>query len=137
MNQSLDRIEGVKTFVPEMLIVPGIFAEGECHLLPAKRKQQLAFSRREVPHLIENVVGGQEHLGLQESHSAIFKQRSGIYHRLAAFRLGWGHEAANHRDAASFGRNVVDSFAVVLNKRGALYQVAGRITADREFGKKN
>ena len=35
-DQFLNRIEGVEPLVPEVLVVPGIFADGERHLLAAK-----------------------------------------------------------------------------------------------------
>ena len=137
MNQSLDGIERIQTFVPKVLIVPGIFTDGEGHLLATKRKQQLAFSRRKVAHLIEDIVGGQQHLGLQERHSAVFEQRGGVHHRLAALRVGGSHQPADDGDAAGFARNAVRTLAVVLNERGALHQVTRRVTAYREFREKD
>ena len=59
--QSFDGIETVKPPVPEMRVVPGVFADGQRHLLAAEWKQRLAACRGKIPHLIENVVGGQEH----------------------------------------------------------------------------
>ena len=120
-----------------MLVVPGVFADGERHLLAAKWKQQLAFCGSEVAHFVEDIVGGQKHFGLQEGDAAVFEQGGGVHYRFAALRLGGSDEAADHGDAAGFGGDTVESFAVVLDKRGALNQVARRIAADGKFGKKN
>ena len=137
VNQCFDGIEGVQTLIPEMLVVPGVFANRERHLLAAKRKQLLAFRRSEIAHLVENVIGGQQHLRLQESDATVVEQRRGIHHRLAALRLGWSDQTANHGDAASLGCNVFSAFAIVLNERGALHQIARRIATDGELGKKD
>src|SRR5580704_10720109 len=51
--------------------------------------------------------------------------------------MGPRHHSANDGDAAGFARNMLQTLAIVLNERGALHQVAGWITAYREFGKKN
>src|SRR5215467_399946 len=59
MDQRFDRIHAVQPAWPEMFIVPGIFTNGERHLLPAKREQKLTASRSKISRFIENVIGGQ------------------------------------------------------------------------------
>ena len=80
MNQGFDRVEGVETLIPEMFVIPCIFADGEGHLLTTKRKQHLTPGGCKIAHLVEDVIGGQQHFGLQECHSAIFEQGGGVHH---------------------------------------------------------
>lgn len=46
-------------------------------------------------------------------------------------------EAADYGDAAGFSGDAVDSFAIVLDKRGALNQIARRVSTDGKFGEQN
>src|SRR5215469_11029704 len=59
LDQRFDRIHAVQPAWPEMFVVPRIFTNGERHLLPAIRKQELTASRSEISRFIENVIGRQ------------------------------------------------------------------------------
>ena len=80
VDQGFHRVEGIKPLVPELLVVPGIFADGQRHLLAAKWKQHLALGWGKISHFVEDVVGGQQHLRLQKRHSAFFEQRGGVHY---------------------------------------------------------
>ena len=90
-HQGIDRIDRVQPLVPELLVVPRVFADGKCHAIAAERKQFLTLGGSEVAHLIKNVVGGQQHLRLQEGDLPILQQRRGIHHGLAGFRFRGRH----------------------------------------------
>ncbi len=87
-DQRLDGIGRVQALGPEQLVVPCVFADGERHAVAAEGEQVLALGGREVAHLVEDVVCGQEHLRLQECDFAVQQQRSGIHRGLAG--LGFG-----------------------------------------------
>ena len=93
----------------------------------------LALRRGEVAHLVENVIGRQQHLGLHKGHLAILQQRRRIHNRFAGLRLGWSHQPADHGNAAGFSGNAFGGFAIAGNKRRSLHQIARRISAHREF----
>ena len=97
----------------------------------------LAFGGSEVTHLVENIIGGQQHLRLDELDAAIAQQRGGVHHFLAGVRLGRGHHPADDGDALGFRGNPLHGRAIVRHKRGPLDQIARRIAADREFRKQN
>ena len=137
LNQRLDRIDRVEALVPEVLVVPGVLADGERHLLAAERKQRLASGRGEVAHLVEHVVGGQKHFRLQEGDGAVLEQGGGIHDRLAGFGMGRGHQSANHGDAAGLGGNAFHRLAIAGDKRRTLDQVPGRIAADGQLGEQD
>src|ERR1700722_5647473 len=130
-NERLDRIDRVKALGPEQLVVPGIFADGKRNLIAAEWKQALTFRGSEVTHLVENVVSGQQHLGLQEGDSAILQKRSGIHDCPAGFGFRGSDQPTNHGDAAGGGGDLFGSLAVPSNKGWTLDQIARRIAADR------
>jgi hypothetical protein len=49
----------------------------------------------------------------------------------------WGYETADYRDALSGGGDLLGGFAVAGYEGGALYEVAGRVAADGEFGEQD
>ena len=120
-----------------MFVVPGILTDGQRHLLAAKAEQLLALGGSEVAHLVEDVVGGQQHLRLDELDAPVAQQGRGVHHRLAGVRLGRSHHAADHGDALRLRGNLLDGVAVARDERRPLDQIARRIAADGEFRKQN
>ena len=58
-----------------MFVVPGVFANGERHLLRLRIENLLMIGGREVARLVEDIVGGQQPLRLEESDLAVAQQR--------------------------------------------------------------
>ena len=61
----------IETPVPEMLVIPGVFANGKRHLSAIDGDELLGRRGREVAHFVKDVVGGQKHLGLNEFNVAV------------------------------------------------------------------
>src|SRR6516225_7077708 len=55
---------------PEVLVVPGVLANGDTELLVVEGINVLAISRLEIAGLVEDVVGRKEHFGLLENNAA-------------------------------------------------------------------
>ena len=70
-DQVLDRVDAIKAPIPKMLIVPGVFADREGHRLAIDADDLLMIGGREVPHLVEDIVAGQQPLRLQEIDLAV------------------------------------------------------------------
>src|SRR5207245_8332581 len=63
-NKRFHRINGVEALGPELLVVPGILADGERHSVAAEGEELLTLRGGEVAHFVENVIGGQEYFRL-------------------------------------------------------------------------
>src|ERR1019366_1953030 len=82
-DQFLHGIDAIEPPVPEALVVPGVLADGQSHLLAAKAEQLLALGRSKVAHLVEDVIGGQQHLRLDEFDASLAQQGGGVHHFFA------------------------------------------------------
>src|SRR5262249_15769405 len=69
-NQLFHGINAVQTLVPEVLVVPGVFANGQRDSATVERNQLLLSCWGEVAQLVKDVVGRQQHLRLQKGYSA-------------------------------------------------------------------
>ena len=136
-DQFFDRIDAIQPPVPEALVVPGILTDGQSHLLAAKAEQLLALGGSEVAHLVEDVIGGQQHLRLDELDAPFAQQGGGVHRFFARVRFGRGYRAADHGNALRFCGDPLDGRATARHKRGPLDQIARRVAADGEFRKQN
>src|SRR5580704_7816191 len=102
-NEGFDRIDRIHLFGPETFVVPGIFANGQRHAIATERKQFLTFGGSEVAHLVEDVVGGEQHLRLEEGHLAVHEEGGGIHNCLAAVGVGGRDQTTDHGDSLSLG----------------------------------
>src|ERR1019366_7555129 len=98
-DQVLHRIDSVQLTVPEILVVPRVFANRERELLAVKGQQLLAIGGREVAHLVKHVVAGQQAFRLDGGDLSIAQQRRRVHHRLAGSRTGGSNQTADHGNA--------------------------------------
>ena len=78
--------------------------------LPQNGKQFLTLGGSEVAHLVEDVVGGQQHLRLDERDLAVHEQGGGVHHGLAGVGMSGRDQAADHGDPWRFGGNALRRF---------------------------
>ena len=136
-DQLVHRIKPVELAVPEVLVVPRILANGESHAVATEIEQLLRICRGEVAHLIEDVVGGKQHLGLDEINFAVAQQGRRIHHGFAGFGACLGHQAANYRDAASVSGDLFCYLLITGLEGRALHEVTWRISADGKLRKQD
>ena len=136
-NQFFDRVDAIQTLVPETLVVPGILTDSQSHLVAAKAEQLLALGGSEVAHLIEDVIGGQQHLRLNEIDAPLAQQGGGVHHLLARVGFGRGYHPADHGNSLRLGGDPLDGRAIARHKRRPLDQIARRVTADGELREQN
>ncbi len=74
----------------------------------------------EVAHLVEDVVGGQEHLRLQEGDPAILQESGGVHYGLAGLGVGGRDQAAYDGDAMRDGGDLLGCLAIARHERWAL-----------------
>ncbi len=97
----------------------------------------LAFGGSEVAHLVEDIVGRQQHLRLDEFDAAVTQQGGGVHRFLAGVRFGRGHHAADHGDALRFGGDPLDGRPIARHKPGPVDQIARGVAGDGEFREQN
>src|SRR6202035_5538760 len=115
-DQALDRIDRIQSLGPEQLVVPGVLADGKRDLIATEREHTLAFGRCEVAHLVEDVIGGQQHLRLQEGDLAILQERGGVHHGLASLGMRGSDQAADHGYAWRRRGNLFGSLTVARDE---------------------
>ncbi len=136
-HQLFHRVHLVQTLGPEVLVVPGVLADGDGEADSVQLDDLLPAGRGEVTLLVEYVVKGEEPLVLLEEKRASVEQNGGIDGRLAC--LGWGgqsHASQHSRRQVTGGRGqFVDSAAAAGEEAGLLKEIGGRIAADGELRK--
>ncbi len=120
-----------------MFVIPCVFANSERHLLATELKQLLLLGGSKVAHFVEDVIGREQHFGLHGRDHTIAQQRRGVHHTLSSLRMSRRCDATNDGDTASFLRDVLQAFLITGDERWPLDQIARRISANRELGKKN
>ena len=83
LNQFFHRIALIERPFPELFIVPRIFANSHRDSRAAQRADGLLVGWKEVASLVEDVVGGQQHLVLPEDDLSAL-DNGGTVHRLFA-----------------------------------------------------
>jgi len=61
-DEIFDRVDAIQPAVPEVLVVPGVFADGEGAGSAIETEQFLLVGGCKVPLLVEYVIGGQQSL---------------------------------------------------------------------------
>ena len=87
-DQFGDRVAGVHGRGPEGFIVPDVLANGDTELFPFQAVDILLVGGLEVAGLVEDVVGGQQHLALFEDDAAAGDERGFIGDVLTAAVVG-------------------------------------------------
>ena len=123
--------------IPEALVVPGVLTDGQSHLIAAKAEQLLALGGSEVAHLIEDVIGGQQHLRLDEIDAPLAQQGGRVHYLFARIRLRRGDQSADHGNTLGFSGDPLHGLAIARHKRGSLDQIVRRVPGDGEFRKQN
>ena len=103
-----DGIGGVKGARPEILRIPGIFANGYSQSLPAKPDNLDAFRAFKIPVLVEHVIRRQKRF-VDYSLNFAFGQKGGRVVEIPSFLFGIAVHEPNH-DAHGSGmrRNLLE-----------------------------
>ncbi len=96
-HQLFHRIDFVEPPLPEVLVVPGVFADGDRQPHAVQLDHLLPLCRREVTLLVEDVVERQQPLVLLEHEVALVQQNSRIHGRLARATLSRQRHAGQNR----------------------------------------
>ena len=91
------RIDGVEAARPEVLVVPGVFADGDGEAHAVEFDDLLRTGGQEVALLVEDVVEGQQALVLLEEHVAAVEQDGGVDGGLAGLGPGGQRHACQRR----------------------------------------
>ena len=129
-------IDSVEPPLPEVLVVPGILADGDGQANAVELNHLLGLGWREVALLVKDVVEGQEPLVLLEEQLALVEEHSGVEGRLTVFASGGQRNARQHcgGQLARCAGELVDCGTAAGEEAGFLKKVGGRITADGELG---
>jgi hypothetical protein len=94
-HKVLNRVRTIKSTTPECFVVPRVLTDSQCDWLSTKSEKALGRGRREVAHLIKDVVRGQQALGLNEADVTIAQKRSGIHDVLSCLGTGRRGQSCN------------------------------------------
>ena len=137
-DQVFDRIDAVEAAVPEILVVPGIFANGErarsaiqvSERLAVGRERSCAFRRKRRRSAAVAWIGWRQS-GRRASRAAEFKTC------LPVCRLSGSDDAANHCDASGAAGDFFCGLAISFDEPRTIDQVARRIATDAQFREEN
>ena len=134
-DQVLHGIAGVERALPELFVVPGVLADGDGEALVAGGEQVLVVGGDEVAVLVEDVVGGQQGLGLAEDDFAAAEDGGGVGGALAGGLVRASDVAGEDGDGevGGFGGELLDGLLGAQEEAGLFDQVARRVAGDGEF----
>ncbi len=134
MTRLLGRVARVELLIPEMLVVPDVFADGDADGCAAKFVNTGRVAGLEISRFVENVVKRQEHFRVVEDHSPAVDQRRRVRHGFALLDLGMANVADQSGDVRQESRQPRHFLLRAANEVGPFHQVAGRISAEGELG---
>ena len=135
VREFIHRVPPVQRPFPELLVVPGVLADGEGNGQAADFDHRLLFGGTEVARLVEDVVGRQQHLVLAEDDAPAFEHGGGVGGGLAGLGVAAPHEAADNRERQVRGvaRELVEGFLGASEEAGFLDEVARGVAVQDEF----
>ena len=137
LYQQRNRIDWVNAFLKNILVIPGIFADGQPDLSAFVGKNPALFAGFKIPPFIKHVVCRQQPFAGLVQDMPVFKQKRGIEKRIPLICGIFFHKPADDSDPLNPLHDVFHGFLVRLNKFGLLQQITGRVAGNRQFGKNN
>ena len=118
-DQLLDRIVVIAAALPEVAIVPDVFADADAEAAAAEVEHLRAVKRLEVAVLVEDVVGGQERLAEALVDAPVAKQRGAVEQRPSLVgRIGLGQADQRGRIRRRVGGQLVEPCQLRATKSG-------------------
>src|SRR5262249_35169573 len=130
-----DRIGAVERPLPKSLVVPDVLADRDTHAAAGDRQHQRPRARLEIPPLVEDVIGRQEPLVVDALNAPSSRHDRGVEYRSAGAGAVADDRAEDPRGFAGPARDAPHRALALVEKRGSLEQILGRIAADRQLGK--
>jgi hypothetical protein len=136
LGQFIDGIALIEALFPEILVVPGIFANGERDRVGTEVEEVLPVGGAEVALLVEDVVIGQQHFALAEMDVAALEDDGGVPDALAIVSFDGFDGAANDGDAerGGGGGEFLNFEFGLFEEGGAIEEVLRRVADESEFG---
>ncbi len=134
-HEFLDGINRVEATRPEVLVVPGIFADGNGQAHTVQFHHLLRARGGKVALLVEDIVKRQQALVLLEQEAAAIEKNSGIDGLLAGVAACRQRNASHDRGWQPGGGSgqLVHGRTAAGQKAWFLKEVGGRIAADGEL----
>ena len=148
-HQLFDGIDGVQALLPEVLVVPGVLADGDGQPQAVQLDHLLRPRRSEVTLLVEDIVEGQKLLVLFEQETPAIEQDCGVDggsftpanadlrgHRLRSLTLCRKGHACQHGGGQIAGGcgQFIDGSAATSQETRLFQEVGGRVTAKNQLG---
>ena len=136
-HQFFNGIDGVQPPRPEVLVVPGVFADSDGEPFTFKFKDVLAFGRSEIALLIEDVVKGQQHLLLPKDDASSVDQNGEVdgWFSGAVGRPQRDPGEDSNRKLCSELLEICDGSLTAGEKGSFVQEVSGGITGDGKLRK--
>ena len=131
-HELFDGIDRIQAPRPEVLVVPGVFADGDGQPYAVQLHHLLLLGALKVALFVEDVVEGQEALVLLEQQQAVIEQDGGVHRWLAAFTARLERDSREHGGGQLPGGRgqLIDGRSAASEKAGLFKEVGGRIAAD-------
>ena len=126
------RIAVVQPLRPEILVVPGVLADGYAEFRQIQRENVLRVGGLEVARLVEHIVGGEQHFSLFEEYAAVRDKCGAVRHRFAGVVLRPAYVADERWQRNRF-RQTCECLQVAFDERRALHQILRRIAAETKL----
>ena len=133
-DQFFDRVVMVPATLPEVAVVPDVFADADPEAMTSQLENLRAVERFEVPILVEDVVGREQGLAEALHDPSVAEEGRGVEQRSAFLGLIGLGEADERRGAAfQLRAKRLQSIPASRDKAGAEEQVARQVAYQREL----
>ena len=124
----------VTAILPEIFVVPNVFADGDANLLAVEGDGKILGRRLEVTVLVEHVVGRQQRLVARGEDAAVLQKRGGVRGFATGTLVVAARVANQQSDLSRRCGETLNRRPVSRDKTPLVQQIARRITADAELG---
>ncbi len=133
-NELLDRIVVVAAPLPEVAIVPDVFADADAEPASGDVQRLRAVKRLEVPILVEDVVGRQERLAKTMFDAAAAEKRRGVEQRSSLVRrIRLGQSDERRRAVGERDGEPLEPFPASGDEIAGQQQIARQIADERQL----
>ncbi len=133
-HQLFDRIVVIPPALPEVAIVPDVFADADAQPPAAKSQDLRSVERLEVPVFVEDIVGGQKGFPKPLIDGAAVGERRRVEQRPSLVgRIRLGQADQHRREVVELARELVQLIPAAPDEAGTQQQIARQVADERQL----